>query len=308
MIFDVYPQELGVIKALKRLVLWTSWQKMYKGYFLTDRLVFTQEASMPPKEDAGDVQDRTVGNLTTAHSPPRPEYSPLAAVCQQTNEGYHWSRPIPLNNPGITMGVIDEKSFTRECITKCLQALDARLAITTFATFDDCLRNVQNFDLVLYHIHDYFKEVKNISLKTLLDTVPVIVLSDIEDYYSVAEMLDSGARGFVSTSNTTLEQIITIIELINVGGVFMPPSSLSFQRSKGHGVMTSWAFSDQFTNSELAVLDRLKLGKANKIIAHELGLSESTVKVHIGRIMKKLKVTNRTQVVSRAYALTNARV
>ena len=88
----------------------------------------------------------------------------------------------------------------------------------------------------------------------------------------------------------------------------MPPSSLSFQRSKGHGVMTRWAFSDQFTNSELAVLDRLKLGKANKIIAHELGLSESTVKVHIGRIMKKLKVTNRTQVVSRAYALTNARV
>jgi DNA-binding NarL/FixJ family response regulator len=30
------------------------------------------------------------------------------------------------------------------------------------------------------------------------------------------------------------------------------------------------------------MLDRLKLGKANKIIAHELGVSESTVKVHIG--------------------------
>ena len=59
----------------------------------------------------------------------------------------------------------------------------------------------------------------------------------------------------------------------------------------------------RFTSSEMAVLDRLKLGKPNKIIAHELGVSESTVKVHVGRIMKKLNATNRTQVVCRAYAL-----
>jgi len=210
------------------------------------------------------------------------------------------------------MGVIDEKSLTRECITKCLQALDARLEITAFATCDDCFQHAENHDLVLYHVHENLNEWKSdkkelILFKKLLNTVPVIVLSDIEEFfYTVSEMFESGARGFVSTTNTTLEQIITIIELIKVGGVFVPPNSLSFQRSKGRDVMTRSAFNDQFTNSELAVLDRLKLGKANKIIAYELGLSESTVKVHIGRIMKKLKVTNRTQVVSRAYALTKS--
>jgi DNA-binding NarL/FixJ family response regulator len=266
---------------------------------------------MPPKEDAGDVRDRTVGNLTTAYSPPRSEYSPLAAGRQRANEGYHWSRPTPVKNAGISMGVIDEKSLTRECITKCLQELDSRLEITTFVTCDDCLQNMENHDLVLYHIHEVMRECKSnhqelISFQKLLHTVPVIVLSDIEESYWVTEMFESGVRGFVSTNNTTLEQIIKIIELIKVGGVFVPPSSLSFQGNKGRGVITRSAFSDQFTNSELAVLDRLKLGKANKIIAHELGLSESTVKVHIGRIMKKLKVTNRTQVVSRVYALTNA--
>ncbi len=41
----------------------------------------------------------------------------------------------------------------------------------------------------------------------------------------------------------------------------------------------------------------LKLGKANKIIAYELALRESTVKVHIRNIMKKLKVHNRTEVI-----------
>ena len=52
----------------------------------------------------------------------------------------------------------------------------------------------------------------------------------------------------------------------------------------------------QFTARQLDVLERLKQGQPNKIIAYELGMCESTVKVHIRNIMKKLKATNRTQV------------
>ena len=40
-------------------------------------------------------------------------------------------------------------------------------------------------------------------------------------------------------------------------------------------------------------------GSSNKVIAYELHMSESTVKVHIRHIMKKLNVNNRTQVVLR---------
>src|SRR4029077_18737944 len=143
-----------------------------------------------------------------------------------------------------------------------------------------------------------------ISVKRLLDIVPVIILSDINNPDISIEMFEHGARGVIPTANTTLEQVIEIIGLVKVGGVFVPLSSLSLQKSKQQSVTSRTA--DQFTPGELAILDRLKLGKANKIIAHELGVSESTVKVHIGRIMKKLQVTNRTQVVCRAYALAVA--
>jgi DNA-binding NarL/FixJ family response regulator len=51
-----------------------------------------------------------------------------------------------------------------------------------------------------------------------------------------------------------------------------------------------------FTTREAAVVEALRKGKANKIIAYELNLCESTVKVHIRNIMKKLKATNRTEV------------
>ena len=48
------------------------------------------------------------------------------------------------------------------------------------------------------------------------------------------------------------------------------------------------------------VLSQLQRGKANKIIAFDLGMSESTVKVHIRNIMRKMGATNRTQVVYKA--------
>ncbi|TGV73883.1 response regulator transcription factor, partial [Mesorhizobium sp. M00.F.Ca.ET.158.01.1.1] len=54
--------------------------------------------------------------------------------------------------------------------------------------------------------------------------------------------------------------------------------------------------SGMFTTREAAVVEALRTGKANKIIAYELNLCESTVKVHIRNIMKKLKATNRTEV------------
>ncbi|NTJ10523.1 helix-turn-helix domain-containing protein, partial [Rhizobium lusitanum] len=47
---------------------------------------------------------------------------------------------------------------------------------------------------------------------------------------------------------------------------------------------------------EVVVAEALRRGKANKIIAYEMDLCESTVKVHIRNIMKKLNATNRTEV------------
>ena len=266
---------------------------------------------MVPKKHVGATQHPVIGHLAAAPLPPISAHSSFGALHQRTNERDRRSRPMSVRKAAISMGVIDEKSFTRECITRSLQALDDRLDIVSFATSDDCLQNMKSYDLILYYAHGAVAYWDNdseklLSLKRLLNTVPVIILSDIDCPDSLIQMFESGARGFIPTTNTTLPQIIEIIALVKVGGIFVPMSSLSLRRAMGQGATARPVSSGQFTPNELAVLDRLKLGKANKIIAHELGLSESTVKVHIGRIMKKLKVTNRTQVVCRAYALAVA--
>lgn len=265
---------------------------------------------MAPDERDGDTQYPEVGTLTTRRHLGR-VCAPLCAVNRRTGEAPRRPRLTSVRKAVTSMGVIDEKSFTRECVTRCLRALDDRLNVVPFATCDDCLQNVENLDLILYHLHEDVPKLHNsnqniISFKELLNILPVIILSDIDSPDSLLEIFESGARGFIPTVNTTLEQAIEIIGFVKAGGVFAPLGNLSLRRTKWRGIPAGPVSSNQFTPSELAILDQLKLGKANKVIAHELGVSESTVKVHIGRMMKKLKVTNRTQIVTRAYALAAA--
>jgi DNA-binding NarL/FixJ family response regulator len=51
------------------------------------------------------------------------------------------------------------------------------------------------------------------------------------------------------------------------------------------------------TPRQLEVLNRLREGKPNKLIARDLNMTEATVKVHVRQIMRKLGATNRTQAV-----------
>ena len=60
---------------------------------------------------------------------------------------------------------------------------------------------------------------------------------------------------------------------------------------------------NKLTSRQVMVLNHLQQGKANKIIAHELGMSESTVKVHVRNIMRKMGATNRTQAAYKAQSL-----
>jgi DNA-binding NarL/FixJ family response regulator len=52
-----------------------------------------------------------------------------------------------------------------------------------------------------------------------------------------------------------------------------------------------------FTKRELDLIDLLRSGKPNKLIAHKLDISESTVKAHLRNIMTKLHAKNRTHAV-----------
>jgi DNA-binding NarL/FixJ family response regulator len=60
------------------------------------------------------------------------------------------------------------------------------------------------------------------------------------------------------------------------------------------------------TRRELSVVQAIQQGKSNKIIAYQLNMCESTVKVHVRNIMRKLGARNRTDVAIKAQSMLNA--
>jgi DNA-binding NarL/FixJ family response regulator len=60
---------------------------------------------------------------------------------------------------------------------------------------------------------------------------------------------------------------------------------------------TIFASNVSFTKRELELIEQLRSGMQNKLIAYELGISESTVKAHLRNIMTKLHAKNRTQTI-----------
>ena len=123
------------------------------------------------------------------------------------------------------------------------------------------------------------------------------VLADSERAGEVMAAFECGARAYIPTS-VTVEVMIEAINLVVAGGTYCPTSVL--QVCSGQNVASLGAPRptpcDLLTPRETAVLKAVRMGRPNKVIAHELGISESTIKVHVHRIMKKLKVRNRTQV------------
>jgi DNA-binding NarL/FixJ family response regulator len=64
-----------------------------------------------------------------------------------------------------------------------------------------------------------------------------------------------------------------------------------------------WERLASLTPKQRRALDLLLTGWPNKVIAHELGVAEATVKAHVGAIIRKLQVRNRAQVIAAAARL-----
>jgi DNA-binding NarL/FixJ family response regulator len=205
----------------------------------------------------------------------------------------------------ISIGVVDQHSFTRGCITRSLKDFDDDLEVMAFTTYEDCLRSATALDLILYHTHEDVHQsngTRLTSIRQLLEIAPVIVLSAADNPESVIEAFEGGARGYIPTATTPAELVVEIIRLVRAGGTFVPPSGLPLKRIPLKYLPPRTTINRHFTPRQIAVLGHLTQGKSNKVIAYELAMSESTVKVHIRNIMKKMNASNRTEVAWRVKA------
>lgn len=120
--------------------------------------------------------------------------------------------------------------------------------------------------------------------------IPVVVVSSNEHPRVIRRAQQFGAAGFIPKS-APAEDMALAIETVLDGGSWFPP--MAVERSEADAALA--AKLAQLTPQQFRVLLCIADGLLNKQIAHELGLAENTVKVHVTAILKKLECYSRTQ-------------
>ncbi|MBI1425421.1 MAG: response regulator [Gammaproteobacteria bacterium] len=192
--------------------------------------------------------------------------------------------------------IADDHELFREGLRQLLRQLAEDMQVLEAASYTELLALLgehPDADLAIMDLNmpGYSTEVKLESLLAGHPTVPTVVLSASEYSSDMQGALDAGAMGYLPKS-TPADVLLCALRLVLSGGIYVPPALVN----NGAGRRAEGGL-DTLTTRQREVLERLVLGRSNKEIGRELGMSEATVKVHLTAIFRALNVTNRAQAV-----------
>ncbi|MFJ5739827.1 response regulator [Streptomyces microflavus] len=135
--------------------------------------------------------------------------------------------------------------------------------------------------------------------------VKVLVLTtfDLDEY--VYEALRAGASGFL-LKDASADELAHAVRVVAAGDALLSPNItkrliVEFSRTAGAPRAPLKERIGDLTERETEVLSLIAAGLSNAEIAGQLTLAEQTVKTHVGRILVKLGVRDRTQAAVFAY-------
>lgn len=207
-----------------------------------------------------------------------------------------------------TILYIDSQRLIRDCLAEQLAVYLPEVLVERVSTVHELSKegiDANRFPLGILNKHSARVSETEVTdqLSFLAATAPhlaLVLLSDLNDANEVAAAFKLGVRGYIPT-DLPIAQAVEAIRLVSAGGSFLPASLLSLPPYTMRRDIPPKAdvkrSVETFTPRQMEVLRRLWQGKQNKLIAYDLDMCESTVKVHIRHIMKKLNARNRTQVV-----------
>ncbi|MBK5227769.1 MAG: response regulator transcription factor [Actinobacteria bacterium] len=133
----------------------------------------------------------------------------------------------------------------------------------------------------------------------------VLIVTTFDDDQYVYDALRAGAAGFL-LKNTPAEQLVEAIRVVASGDALLSPSITRrlIEDVARHRPKTGPRVDELetiLTPRELDVLRLVARGLSNTEIARELVLSEATIKTHLGHVLMKLELRDRTQAAVLAY-------
>jgi len=133
------------------------------------------------------------------------------------------------------------------------------------------------------------------TLRELLPSLKVVLLTE-EITREHIELFDQYKLSGLAHASLNSEQLKHCLQLICAGVRFLPVETREKYKTRSTNVdeINLDELGVELTPRQQEVLRYVALGKSNKYIAAELSLCESTVKVHVHDLMKRLGATSRT--------------
>jgi DNA-binding NarL/FixJ family response regulator len=201
------------------------------------------------------------------------------------------------------VAVVESSPFLRECIRRSMQSA-LSVPVVTYSTLSEL--GTEHHDtstqLVVLSLMDASSEACANALKDLSEFGsgrPIIVLASTNDAKLAHAVIRWGAKGYIPVT-MGFEIAIEVVRFVLAGGIYVPPDHLLAPDRVSLQAPTTLSRPNLLTSRELAVVRAMQEGKSNKIIAHELNMCLSTVKVHVRNVMEKMNAKNRTDVAMKA--------
>lgn len=134
-------------------------------------------------------------------------------------------------------------------------------------------------------------------LRARVEEAIIVVVSAEENRELIHQAIEAGAAGYIPKASSHAI-MMAALRLVLAGGVYLPAHTLAAKLPPLEASTDSNPISlKNLTERQIATLRVAMQGKANKVIARELNISEATVKAHLSSVFRALGVKNRTEAV-----------
>ena len=199
----------------------------------------------------------------------------------------------------ISVLIVDDHGVVRQGLRTYLELLDdidivgeAKNGIEAVEQVHQHRPDIVLMDLVMPEMDgvEATRQVLAISSSTR-----VIVLTSFAEDEQVFPAIEAGAAGYL-LKDVDPAELHQAIQAVHAGEVQLHPDIMKklIHRVTTPQIETDSALGD-LTPRELEVLSLISQGQSNREIATSLTISEKTVKTHVGNILSKLHLSDRTQ-------------
>ncbi len=209
-----------------------------------------------------------------------------------------------MHSSNAYIAVIDSNQLFRSGLASMLNKTGEYIAreASDISDLETLAKNEKHFDVTLIELPvsepDPTERIQ--TLRRLMPNTHIVILADTLNIAQLCVCFQAKVDGFL-LKNISYETLVESLKLVLLNEKVFP-SSLSIiietfltKSSELANIPTLSESLMALSNRELEILQCLIDGDSNKRIAIRLNIAEATVKVHVKSVLRKTRVTNRTQ-------------